>query len=235
MIEKNDLTRLRQEYDNRKLRIARKDLYSHFYEPYLFSIYQRQRDLLKVLRKNNLQSLQKMRILEIGCGGGGVLLECLTIGSTQKQLFGIDLLFDRLVKSHLKLPTAGINCANGQFLPFHNSSFDLVLQYTAFSSVLDTEIKKQMAIEMLRVLKQDGLIIWYDFWLNPTNPQTRGIRPNEIKTLFPNCIYQFNKITLAPPISRLVVPISWGAAMFLESLKFLNSHYLVVIQKVENS
>ena len=42
-----------------------------------------------------------------------------------------------------------------------------------------------MAEEMVRVLrKPDGLIVWYDFWLNPTNKQTRGIRPTEIKKLF---------------------------------------------------
>ena len=71
---------------------------------------------------------------------------------------------------------------------------------------------------------------WYDFWLNPTNPQTRGIRPAEIRRLFPNCRYEFHKITLAPPIARRVVPISWMLALFLESLKIFNSHYLVAIR-----
>jgi hypothetical protein len=75
----------------------------------------------------------------------------------------------------------------------------------------------------------------YDFRLNPTNPQTRGIsyfsiRPAEIKRLFPNCHYEFHRITLAPPIARRVVPISWMLALFLESLKIFNSHYLAVIK-----
>jgi hypothetical protein len=91
-------------------------------------------------------------------------------------------------------------------------------------------MKKEIATDMLRVLKPGGLILWYDFWLNPTNPQTRGIRPAEIKRLFPNCTYEFHKITLAPPIARRVVPISWMLALFLESLKIFNSHYLAAIR-----
>ncbi len=70
----------------------------------------------------------------------------------------------------------------------------------------------------------------YDSWLNPTEPQTRGIRPAEIKQLFPNCRYEFHRITLAPPIARKLVPISWGLCLFLENLKIFNTHYLVAIR-----
>jgi len=52
----------------------------------------------------------------------------------------------------------------------------------------------------------------------------------EIKRLFPGCRYEFHKITLAPPIARRVVPISWIAALFLENLKIFNTHYLAVIR-----
>jgi hypothetical protein len=90
---------------------------------------------------------------------------------------------------------------------------------------------------MLRVLrspdpasgKPGGMILSYDIWLNPANPQTRGIRPAEIKRLFPNCRYEFHRITRAPPIARKVVPISWSLALFLEGLTIFNSHYLILI------
>jgi hypothetical protein len=88
-----------------------------------------------------------------------------------------------------------------------------------------------MAEEILRVLQPQGVLLWYDFWLNPTNPQTKGIPPKEIAALFPQCVLEFHKITLAPPLARRVVPFSWPLAMMLESTKFFNSHYLVFIQK----
>ena len=78
------------------------------------------------------------------------------------------------------------------------------------------------------------MILSYDFWLNPTNPQTRGIRPAEIKQLFPNCHYEFHRITLAPPLARRLAPVSWGLCLFLESLKIFNTHYLVAIRPNTN-
>ena len=85
---------------------------------------------------------------------------------------------------------------------------------------------------MMRVVKAGGLILSYDFWLNPTNPQTRGIRPSEIRRLFPGCRFEFQRITLAPPIARRSVPISWLLSAFLEKLSLFNSHYLVAIQPI---
>ena len=106
---------------------------------------------------------------------------------------------------------------------------------TAISSILDPQIRRNICAELLRVLrspdlgsgKPGGMILWYDFWLNPVNPQTRGVRPAEIKRLFPNCSFEFHKITLAPPIARRVVPVSWILAYGLERLAIFNSHYPV--------
>ena len=48
--------------------------------------------------------------------------------------------------------------------------FDIVMQYTVFTSVLDYEVKKRIAREMVRVSKKNGSIIWYDMRItNPSN------------------------------------------------------------------
>jgi len=129
------------------------------------------------------------------------------------------------------MPLANLSNADGQRLPYLPEIFDLVVQFTAFSSILDPQLKQNMAAEMLRVLKPRGALIWYDFWWNPTNIQTKGIRFKEIRTLFPGCSLIIRRITLAPPIARKVVPISLSFAQALESFRILNSHYLVLIRK----
>lgn len=225
-----DIQRLRDEYAKRKVNHLT-EKYSLFYPGYLYSTQQLQRLIINVLGKITHNCFTDKRILEIGCGSGGVLQEYSSLGVRPVDLFGIDLLFDRLQECHARLPSAGISNADGQDLPFSTDAFDVVLQYTAFSSILDAQIKRRIAGEMLRVLKQDGFIVWYDFWWNPTNAQTKGIRPAEIKELFPGCRIDLHKTTLAPPVARRVVPVSWGLAMLLESLGILNSHYLVIIRK----
>lgn len=225
-----DLIRLRSEYASRKNRLAGSDIYSVFNKANLFATQQRERVVLHELRSQGFSDLAGRVILEMGCGGGGVLLEFTRYGVLPTNLYGVDLLPDRLRGAHHRLPVSPLANADGQYLPFLKQSFDLVIQYTALSSILDDRIRRNIATDMLRVVKPDGAILWYDFWLNPTNRQTKGIRPAEIRSLFPGCTYKFHKITLAPPIARRVVPVSWIFAQFLENLKIFNSHYLAIIR-----
>jgi SAM-dependent methyltransferase len=155
----------------------------------------------------------------------------LNFGVLQGHLHGADLLFDRLEAAQGRLPASPLVNADGQRLPYPAGSFDLVLQFTALSSILDGTIRAAVCGEMVRVLRPGGLVLWYDFWLNPTNRQTHGIRPREVRGLFPGCRIELHKITLAPPLARRVVPVSWMLGVLLEGLKLFNSHYLAVIQK----
>ena len=226
----SDLDRLRIEYADRDRRITKKSNYSPFNLANLFFLQQRQRAILKVLRQRGFDPLEKRRILELGCGRGGVLLEFLSYGAAPELLHGTDLLLRRVKDARRLLPHVGITCADGQHLPYQSGSFDLVLQHTVFSSILDDHVRASLALEMIRVLqKPGGVILWYDFWLNPTNPHTRGIRIAEVKRLFPSCRVEVHSLTLAPPIARRVVRVSWSLALLLENLKVLNTHYLIVI------
>lgn len=229
----DDLDRLKRVYKTRNQNHDTDWRYSLANPAYLFTLQQRQRALISLLKKTGHLNLTNKSILEIGCGSGGVLVELLALGAKPELIFGIDLLHDRLQQARNRLPTTGISCSDAQNLPFESQAFDIVLQFTAFSSVLDISIKQNMAAEMKRVLKPGGIIIWYDFWWNPINLQTHGIRLAEVKALFKDYTLTSRKVTLAPPLARIIVPISWPLGYLLESLKIFNSHYLVIIKKGE--
>jgi ubiquinone/menaquinone biosynthesis C-methylase UbiE len=227
----SDLERLKQEYSNRADQKKYQNIYSLFNKGALFAYQHRQKKALALLWQYGLFPLSEKRILEIGSGKGGVLLEYLSYGAMPVKLFGLDILFDRLIEVENMLPNLPVICADGQKIPYKTESFDLILQYTAFTSILDQAVKKNMAQEMLRTLHPTGVILWYDFWLNPMNKNTKGIRPNEIKSLFPNCKYRFVRSTLAPPIARRLAHFSWGLASILEKIKLFNSHFFAIITK----
>ncbi len=227
----DDIDRLRKVYQERSNQPKQTERYSYLNKPHLFTIQQRERHLLQALSKNRVPKLTDLKILDIGCGSGGILLDLVKYGAESHKLAGVDLLYDRLQAARLRLSSSRLINSDAQRLPFQSGYFNLVTQFTAFSSILDVSMKKAMAFEMLRVLDEDGVIIWYDFWWNPSNRQTAGINRSEIKTLFPGCDIYCRKITLAPPIARKIVPISWLFGMLLESLGIFNSHYLALIRK----
>jgi ubiquinone/menaquinone biosynthesis C-methylase UbiE len=232
MAEHPDLIRLKAEYAHRAGDVEKTDRYSLFNPAQLFSIQQRQRVVLKCLQQYGLYPLSDQRILEVGCGSGGVLLEMLSAGAAKRHLFGVELILDRIQNARQKLASLPLACADGQNLPFAEHSFNLVMQFTVFSSILDSEVKTQIAQEMMRVLRPEGMILWYDFWINPANRQTKGIRPMEIIELFPNCSIQLLRITLAPPLTRRLISISWGFCLLLEKMRIFNTHYLAAIQPI---
>lgn len=226
-----DLDRLREEYARRRERQAGQSLHSLFSPGDLFIIQSRQRELIALLRREGFFPLTEKKILEIGCGSGGVLREFLSLGATPENLHGIELLPWRVEEARQLSPNLPLINADGRELPYPDEAFDVVMQFTVFSSILSDEVRHAIAAEMQRVLRPEGLIIWYDFWLNPTNQQTRGVRPAEIKSLFPNSRLSLRRITLAPPITRRLAPFSWLSCYLLERLQIINTHFLGAIRK----
>ena len=58
-----------------------------------------------------------------------------------------------------------INIIEGDAVELHfNSSFDIVMQSTVFTSVLDQEKRIKLAKKMFSMLRAGGIILWYDFF-----------------------------------------------------------------------
>jgi ubiquinone/menaquinone biosynthesis C-methylase UbiE len=209
------------------------DLYSRFNPAYLFMVQDREKHFLKLLSGYESVPLENKKILEIGCGNGDLLRDFIKWGARPQNITGIDLLPERVAEAIELCPKLmEIRRGNAARLEFPNETFDLVMQSTVFTSVLDIHLKTQMATEMCRVLKHDGLILWYDFHMsNPSNPDVKGVQSREIKALFPRCEIRLQRITLAPPLTRLLAPYSWLACYILGRLPWLCTHYIGIIRK----
>lgn len=227
----NEVEKIKERYERRK-KMPKKSLYSYFNRGNLFMIHERQRKIIRLLDKYSRNDLSDAKILDVGCGNGSLLREFISWGAKPENLLGIDLLEERVDEGRKISPNLNISSGNAEKLDYPEKSFDIVTQFVCFTSILDSEMKRKIANEMLRVLKDNGIILWYDFkYNNPKNPDVKGIKKEEIEVLFPNCSYDFNLITLAPPIVRKLAPISWPLCYLLAELKLLNTHYLAIIRK----
>ncbi|MDI6715800.1 MAG: class I SAM-dependent methyltransferase, partial [Actinomycetota bacterium] len=119
----SEIDRIKERYERRKQ--LNSELYSYFNPGNLFIIHQRERQLLELLDKHGMNPLSDKRILDVGCGSGLWLREFIKYGASVGNLYGIDLLGERVAKAKLLSPNLNIIKGNAEILDFAPGSFDI--------------------------------------------------------------------------------------------------------------
>lgn len=140
---------------------------------------ERQQAIKTLLSLRGFLPLTDRKILDVGCGSGRVLASLLELGARPENLYGVDLLPDRIAGAKRQYPDLHFVCANAEQLDFPDAYFDLVLTFTLFSSILDNNMANNAAKEIQRVIKPGGTILWYDFRYN--NPYKSPRKRNDTK------------------------------------------------------
>lgn len=226
-----EVDRLHRE-SQRRAREMPADYYSLSRPGMLYVYQQMARDFVRALVKEGQFPLGTRRILDVGCGYGSWLLELDIWGADQGRMAGIDLNRSSAARAAARLPSADIRSGDATALPWESGSFDIVIQATAFTSILDQSMRTAVAREIARVLAPGGMVLWYDFFRrNPRNPNVRPIDIAELRELFPGFDIAHRRVTLAGPIARRLARWSWTGCLALESVKLLNTHYLAVLRR----
>ena len=200
------------------------------------TLQERQRALLRLLAANGITDLSALRLLEVGCGTGGNLLELLRLGFAPQHLTGIELLPDRLAQARHVLPATTALIAGDATVASATTlapaSLDFVLQSTVFSSLLDDAFQQRLAEAMWAWLKPGGAVIWYDFTIdNPRNADVRGVPLSRLRALFPQGRVQHRRVTLAPPLARVLCRWHPGLYGVFNSVPLLRTHVLAWVTK----
>jgi ubiquinone/menaquinone biosynthesis C-methylase UbiE len=170
--------------------------------------------------------------LEVGCGRLGWLADLIAWGVRETDLHGVELDSERLERAQLALPAADLRVGDAAELPWPDGSFRFVIASTLFTSILDADVRRKVAGEIVRVLVPGGALLWYDFAVdNPRNPNVRGVSRRELVTLFSSLSGTVRSVTLAPVLARAVAPRSWTVATLLEAIPFLRTHLVAVLRK----
>lgn len=229
-----ELSRLDAEYRRRDSGGVPVDRYTPFDESALLHFHSLERHLLALLKQHSFTDLAERRILDVGCGSGTLLRRFLEYGASPTNLFGIDLMAHRIELAQHLHPTINWSVGSAHQLPYPDASFDLVMSFELFSSILNESLRQKIANEMWRVCKTEGLILLHDFiYSNPHNPRVRGITHKEIRRLFnkPGAVFDFRRIILAPPISRAVASRTYWLAYTLEQLTIFNTHTIGAVER----
>ncbi|MDD5200573.1 MAG: methyltransferase domain-containing protein [Terrimicrobiaceae bacterium] len=159
--------------------------------------------------------LEGMRILDLGCGTGRHLRQFIDMGAAPEDVFGIDIDENTLARARRVSPNLHFALGNGSTIDLPNQSFDLVTHHYVFSSVPSNALRRQLASEMLRVLRPGALIFWWDILHLAVAGQTSVAL--DVRDLFPGAILAERKVSLHPPpaaalrpcrgLSRLLAPL----------------------------
>jgi SAM-dependent methyltransferase len=222
-----DEARVRREYARRE----EADPYGAPAAGDLFILEERERAVLRLLERSGLLPLDAHAILDVGCGRGTWIRDLLRWGGRADRIGGAELRPESAAWARRTLPPdVAVCCSSAAALPFPGSSFDVVLQSMMFSSVLDPLVRRMIAVEMMRVLRPGGTIVWYDLRINnPRNSQVRAVTQREVEALFSGMSVRLRSTTLAAPLARLVAPRSVRVCRTLGRMPFLHSHYLGTI------
>lgn len=197
------------------------------------AVQERQREVVRLLRRLRLGELSDLTLVEVGSGSGANLLEFLRLGFSPEKLLGIDLLPERVAIARRALPAAVrlvAGDASTQQIPF--ASVDIVYQSVVFSSLLDDDFQARLARVIWDWVRPGGGVLWYDFAFdNPSNPDVRGVPVRRVRELFPDGTLWWKRITLAPPVARRVAAIHPSLYTLFNAIPLLRTHRLCWIAK----
>ena len=217
-------------------RYARRDVGSRYslLRPDVWQMVQeRQRAMLRLFVRLGFTDLSALRLLEVGCGSGGNLLELLRLGFAPANLSGVELLPDRFAAARAALPAA-LSLVEGDALQMSlpEASQNIVFVSTVFSSLLADAFQQRLADAIWRWVQPGGGVLWYDFTVdNPRNPDVRGVPLHHLRALFPQGLVQAKRVTLAPPIARAVTGVHPGLYPVFNALPILRTHLLAWVGK----
>jgi SAM-dependent methyltransferase len=206
----------------------------------LFQIFAQEAAMVRALRSIPLDA-RTARILDVGCGEGDSLWLLLRLGFPPSNLFGVDLLEDRIRKAKATNPLVSLGCANATLLQFQNGTFDLVTETMMFLQLTDDNIAKRIASEMIRVTKIGGSILVSDWrYSKPGSREFKGMSRSRIKALYD--VGQRTEVcgvfrgALVPPLGRFLSKnFPFAYFMIHALLPWSSGHVVTILRRIEES
>lgn len=117
----------------------------------------------------------RLKILDIGCGGGGIAKQLAAEGA---EVTGIDPLDEAIRAASAAVPQAKFITAGAEALPFDDGTFDIALMVNSLHHVPEAAVRAAL-LEARRVLKPDGTLIVLEPLANGNSSQAMKLVEDE--------------------------------------------------------
>jgi hypothetical protein len=100
------------------------------------------------------------------------------------------------------------------------------------TSITNPDLVQEVANRMWALTRPGGGVLWFDLMVNnPSNPNLKAIPIRHLRKLFPCNNPRIWRVTLAPPISRLVTRIHPSLYSAFNLLPVLRVHAMAWLPK----
>lgn len=152
---------------------------------------------------------QTVRVLDVGCGGGGDIYHFLRLGYDPSLITGIEIQTVRLDRAKKLYPHIRWVDGDATLMGFESGGYDLVFESTMFATLPDDAVRSAIASEMVRVCSPGGYIVLVD-WRTPKlgDSNYKALTHRELRKLFflekDTTLVGIYKGALVPPVGRFL-------------------------------
>lgn len=203
----------------------------------LFQTLAGQASLIRAMRDACI-SPREASLLDVGCGGASSLLHLLPLGFRPERLTGLDFLEERLEAARAVLPNATFVQADARGMPFGDGSIDVVSEFTMFVELTDEVVARDIAREMLRVVRVGGHLVLYDWRYAKPRQKTKycAMSRRRIASLFSigtkTSVVSFRRGSLIPPAGRFLSKWApWSYFLVQATMPFLAGQTVTVLRR----
>ncbi len=164
-------------------------------------------------------NLTQAKILDVGSSYGYGLIPFLFENVPAANLHGIDLFPERIKEGLYKFPALNLRSGDATEMPYPGADFDIVLEQFCFCHIMNDEIRRKIAGEMMRVLRPGGFIIVHDWTVGSAKRHYNGVSIANSLDLFPG--FEIVKVfpsQLFPPVGRILSRYAPGLYSLVRNL-----------------
>ena len=194
------------------------------------------RSIISSFASTNIEP-ETAKVLDVGCGAGGGVINLIRLGFSPSNIYGIDILRDRIAEAKVRFPNINWIYGDASCMKFEDNFFECVMESTIFLQMTDDELSGRIAKEMTRVTKRGGYIILIDWrYSHPFNKTYKGLSKKRLAKLFDvgtkTSVFKIHKGALVPPIGRFISKNIPSVYFVLQSLfPFLVGQVATVLRK----
>ena len=199
---------------------------------YIYRIQELERAILTALGRTGHTNLETLTALDIGCGRGDWTRQLINWGAQPQNLCGVDLVEERVdAARRLCAPGVRIDCGSALQLRHPDRSFDVVILFSVFCMILNDDVCRGIAREAMRVLKNDGVILWCDYRYQPPGEKdARAVNLRQLRQFFRGARITARPIHPLPPLLRRIGPYAPFMCGVVGLFPFARTHYFATIE-----